>query len=115
MHRTPILLSTALGLILPLASALADAPAAAQPAGDCGALKQQRHALHQAEHQRRADVQDMKQDQKNGDKSGAKAEKEDVQNETRHIKTSKQALHRARQSHPCQDVPKAATGTNPPR
>jgi hypothetical protein len=114
MHRTPILLSAALGLILPLASALADAPAAAQPAGNCGALEQKKHALHQAERQRRADVQDMKQDQKNGDKSGVRTEKEDVQNETRHIRASKQAMHKERKSHPCQDVPKAATGTNPP-
>jgi hypothetical protein len=118
MQRTLItLFSAALALALPLAGpAVADTVAAAgeAPAVNCTAQHREHRALHQEKVERRADRHKLAKDEKADNKAAVKSDEKEVQQDKHAIKSDKQALRRDHRGHPCQDVPKAATGTNPP-
>ncbi len=115
MNRTPVILFSALLLVAPMAweRAAADAPAATAPAGNCGAAHRDHKQLNQERRQRHADTRKLDKDKAADDKSAAKTDRQDVKQDDQKVKSDKQALHQARRGHPCQDVPKAATGANP--
>lgn len=116
MQRTPIILSAALALVLPLVTALADAPAGDQASAvNCGARRQEHRALHREKLERKADQQKLAKDEKTGKKGAVKTDEKELQQDRHAIKSDHQALRRDRKDHPCQDVPKAATGANLPR